>query len=201
MDAVDQSGNTPLHYACKYGNIDICRFLVEKGASAAKKNSKGETPYDAAGDHHVVRQYMLPIQFQAERSAGEGGYDQSAHMGISTSASYGAGQPYGQAYVAAPQGVPAGAGYPPAPAPSAYGAPQPSYYGTPATPAPSLALPSGEASPAQPLNPSPPPVATPASGATGSSYAPSQRSTPTTTRVIQPGNIVSLSFHSPVSLF
>lgn len=32
VNVVDILGNTPLYYAARNGNIDICRFLVEKGA-------------------------------------------------------------------------------------------------------------------------------------------------------------------------
>jgi hypothetical protein len=196
IEAPDSSGNTPLHYACKYGNIDICRYLIEKGASACRKNSSNETPYDVAGDHHVVRQYLLPLQFQAERSAGDGGYSQPPQLGISSNASYGAG--YGQQFPPgpAPAGQPSAAYQPPAaqhapsiyqPAaaapPSIYNAPSPGYYGAPSA---SSVPPSGEASPAGPLNPVSPPAVGTANTAAASSHASSQRSTPTP-RIIQPG--------------
>eukprot|EP01038_Epipyxis_sp_PR26KG_P005459 gene5459-7557_t len=66
VDFVDQSGNTPLHFASKYGHIDLCRFLIDRGCNAAKLNSRKQSAYDIA-ESHVVRQYLLPIILQADR--------------------------------------------------------------------------------------------------------------------------------------
>ena len=66
VDLIDQQGNTPLHYAAKYGHLDLCRTLIERGAFAGKKNDQGQTAYDTAGSH-TVRQYLLPLHFQSER--------------------------------------------------------------------------------------------------------------------------------------
>ena len=67
VEFLDQHGNSPLHFAAKYGHHDLCKWLVEKGAFAGRKNVSGQTPYDVA-QNHVVRQYLLPLQFQSERS-------------------------------------------------------------------------------------------------------------------------------------
>ena len=67
VEFLDQHGNSPLHFAAKYGHHDLCKWLVEKGAFAGRKNMSGQTPYDVA-QNHVVRQYLLPLQFQSERS-------------------------------------------------------------------------------------------------------------------------------------
>ena len=32
VNVVDVRGNTPLYYAARHGNMDICKFLIEKGA-------------------------------------------------------------------------------------------------------------------------------------------------------------------------
>lgn len=69
-DLPDTSGNTPLHYASKYGNIDICKCLIERKCSAAKRNTQNLTPYDVA-ENHVVRQFLLPLQLTSEREAQE----------------------------------------------------------------------------------------------------------------------------------
>ena len=66
VDFIDQQGNTPLHYAAKYGHLDLCRFLIDRGAFAGKKNDQGQTAYDTAGSH-TARQYLLPLHFQSER--------------------------------------------------------------------------------------------------------------------------------------
>ena len=72
---MDSAGNSPLHYAAKYGHYELCKLLVEKGSYAGKRNSMGQTPYDVS-DNHSVRQFLLPLQFKDEReqSSGMGGY-------------------------------------------------------------------------------------------------------------------------------
>lgn len=62
----DQNGNTPLHYAAKYGHLDLCKHLIDSGSSVIAKNYQKQTPYDVA-ESHSVRQYLLPLQLQAER--------------------------------------------------------------------------------------------------------------------------------------
>jgi len=63
---LDQNGNSPLHYAAKYGHLDLCKYLVERGSMVNIKNKQLQTPYDIS-ESHAVRQYLLPLQFQAER--------------------------------------------------------------------------------------------------------------------------------------
>lgn len=84
IDLLDRAGNSPLHYAAKAGAIDLCKLLVERGCSAARKNNSHQTPYDVA-QNHVVRQFLLPIQLKIE--AADPSYQ--APLGISTEASYG----------------------------------------------------------------------------------------------------------------
>lgn len=79
-DTPDSQGNLPLHYAAKYGHADLCKNLIERGCSPAKKNSNNQTPYDLS-ESHVVRQFLLPLQLQAE-SAGQDAGPQ-LHPGIS----------------------------------------------------------------------------------------------------------------------
>jgi hypothetical protein len=67
----DKDGNTTLHYAAMGGHLDLCKFLIERGVSPASRNSAGRSPYDVSENHHIVRQYLLPIMFQAE-SSGQG---------------------------------------------------------------------------------------------------------------------------------
>ena len=70
IDSLDKQGNSPLHYASKHGNPDICKYLVEQGASVVQRNNKQQTPYDVA-ENHVVRQFLLPLQLKSERSNGD----------------------------------------------------------------------------------------------------------------------------------
>lgn len=92
VDLLDNTGNSPLHYAAKYGHQDLCRLLVGKNAFPGKRNDKGETPYDVS-ESHTVRQYLLPLQFQSERNpSGNGSTDTANNIDIasaqSTNANY-----------------------------------------------------------------------------------------------------------------
>jgi hypothetical protein len=91
VDLPDANKNTPLHYAAKYGNVELCRLLVEKGASPVVRNDQGQTAYDVA-DNHIVRQYLLPLQLQSERQSAQDSYSfaPSAQM-------YGGGSSYSPA--------------------------------------------------------------------------------------------------------
>ncbi len=44
QDAPAEAGNTPLHLACLYGNIEAAKLLMDSGADDTMKNAKGETP-------------------------------------------------------------------------------------------------------------------------------------------------------------
>ena len=66
LDFPDKNMNTPLHYAAKYGHVELCKHLIQLGSSPAQRNTDGATAYDVT-ENHVVRQYLLPLQLQAER--------------------------------------------------------------------------------------------------------------------------------------
>ena len=84
VDFIDGAGNTPLHYAAKYGHQDLCRLLVGKNAFPGKRNEKGETPYDVS-ESHTVRQYLLPLQFQCERNpSGHGSTDSGDNISMAS---------------------------------------------------------------------------------------------------------------------
>ncbi len=63
----DSAGNTPLHYAAKYSNFEICKYLISRGCQPALKNNSNQSAYDVS-ESHVIRQYLLPLQFQQERN-------------------------------------------------------------------------------------------------------------------------------------
>ncbi len=44
LQATNERSNTPLHIACYYGNPDLVRLLVEKGAAIEAVNGRGMTP-------------------------------------------------------------------------------------------------------------------------------------------------------------
>ena len=62
VDAVDTSGNTALHYACRY-YPPVAKYLTEGGAEVNLKNNDGETPLHlAAKTNHVEAIEVLLIR-------------------------------------------------------------------------------------------------------------------------------------------
>ncbi|RYP28167.1 hypothetical protein DL767_007315 [Monosporascus sp. MG133] len=45
INAQDDAGNTPLHLALRFGNVEIAQILLEHGARASLANKRGETPW------------------------------------------------------------------------------------------------------------------------------------------------------------
>ncbi|RYG94980.1 ankyrin repeat domain-containing protein, partial [archaeon] len=70
LNIPDRQGDTPLHYAAKFGHLDLCRLLVDRGAMVHMQNKAKQSPYDIAESHHLVRQYLLPLVLQSERAHG-----------------------------------------------------------------------------------------------------------------------------------
>jgi hypothetical protein len=105
IDLSDQTGCTPIHYAAKYGHVEMCKYLIERGAQVHLKNRNNQSPYDVA-ESHSVRQYLLPLVLQAEKAAGDPAAMAAAAMygGGYTTPSYGAHQQnYYPAASSAPQ--------------------------------------------------------------------------------------------------
>ena len=48
MNATNEYGNTPLHYACFWGFQHVAEELVNNGALVSLANSDGDTPLDKA---------------------------------------------------------------------------------------------------------------------------------------------------------
>jgi ankyrin repeat protein len=44
VDAIDDNGSTPLHFAAAGDSVDIVRILLDAGANVNAVNAKGETP-------------------------------------------------------------------------------------------------------------------------------------------------------------
>lgn len=66
LAAVDNSGNTPLHYAAAYGQLQNFRELLEHGADASARNAWNWTPvsYSASVQAEV---YFKGLVHAAER--------------------------------------------------------------------------------------------------------------------------------------
>ena len=60
LQAKDNHGNTPLHYAVRRGHATIARALIEKGVPTEEKNQFGETPsHLASKGRHMEISYLL----------------------------------------------------------------------------------------------------------------------------------------------
>lgn len=63
VNAADRFGNTALHLAVQYKQLDICRLLVEAGADASIQNEDRLTPVDIAiGERdNVMLDYLKTV--------------------------------------------------------------------------------------------------------------------------------------------
>lgn len=206
IQLADQNGDTPLHYAAKYGHLDLCKFLIERGAAVHARNRNKQSPYDLA-ESHLVRQYLLPLQLAAERGMPE----------FQTTQSFGS-----MGGVAYPPSAGSIATNVPSIPPPAYAPPATVQYGVQSQLPPSTAVPpvlvpppavASVTIPPAPAatfsNSSPPLVHTPStqSPGMGASIPPqappsysfsgtvTQNTRPTNTRLIQPGNIQMKIIH------
>lgn len=75
LNAVNQKGNTALHWAALTGKLDVVQLLLTAGANPNAVNDTGATPIDEAiqGDHTAVCEaisttpgFRAPILDQAE---------------------------------------------------------------------------------------------------------------------------------------
>ncbi|KAI0649177.1 ankyrin repeat-containing domain protein [Trametes meyenii] len=48
VNAVDEDGRTPLHWAASSGSVDIARYLIDQGADVNRGDSGGWTPLHIA---------------------------------------------------------------------------------------------------------------------------------------------------------
>jgi ankyrin repeat protein/tRNA A-37 threonylcarbamoyl transferase component Bud32 len=54
LNSVDNYGNTPTHYASKYGNKEALKFLLKYNPKLYIKNLKEKTPIDVAYDEEII---------------------------------------------------------------------------------------------------------------------------------------------------
>jgi ankyrin repeat protein len=52
VKAINRIGDTPLHWAARYGYLDVVKYLVEKGADVKAVNKDGDNPL-----HLAVKNY------------------------------------------------------------------------------------------------------------------------------------------------
>lgn len=62
VNAIDQYGDTALHYACRYNNIDAIEYLVQKGAKIKAGNFVGLTPMDMAIENSHLEAFNVLLK-------------------------------------------------------------------------------------------------------------------------------------------
>jgi len=71
VDILGEYSSTPLHYACREGNIEAVHLLIKYGADVNKKNdySTRYPIFDAINSTNNQKNYFLIIQFLIEHGA------------------------------------------------------------------------------------------------------------------------------------
>lgn len=61
INAEDDAGDTPLHYAALHGSFEVLTFFIEKGANLNASNKRGDTPlhFAVSGKHFEVVEHLL----------------------------------------------------------------------------------------------------------------------------------------------
>nr|KAG5696427.1 hypothetical protein BaRGS_020964 [Batillaria attramentaria] len=62
VNAVDDSGSTPLHHALKKYRLDSVRYLLRRGALPGPRNNAGETPLEVADQQQILQCVLAFVQ-------------------------------------------------------------------------------------------------------------------------------------------
>ena len=87
-NARDRNGEAPLHFAARAGATPVAHLLIQRGADASARSTRGETAYDVAHDLSL-RQWLLPIQLQARFGGRQSGRHAREEENISSVSSAG----------------------------------------------------------------------------------------------------------------
>merc|ERR1712038_1986237 len=82
VNFVNEHGNTPLHYACFWGYIDIAEDLIEAGAQVAIQNKYQETCLDKCGNMVASRLHERALQAGQDMKPRE--YKDQSWLGLKT---------------------------------------------------------------------------------------------------------------------
>lgn len=71
IDVLGEYASTPLHYACREGNFEIVKFLIEEGANVNLKNNYSTIYpiFDAIGSINNQKKYLSIIKLLIENGA------------------------------------------------------------------------------------------------------------------------------------
>jgi ankyrin repeat protein len=61
ISVAGNDGNTPLHYACEGGNLEVVKFLIDSGADVSVAGNDGNTPlhYACEGGNLEVVKFLI----------------------------------------------------------------------------------------------------------------------------------------------
>nr|KAG5696437.1 hypothetical protein BaRGS_020974 [Batillaria attramentaria] len=62
VNAVDDSGSTPLHHALKKYRLDSVRYLLRRGALPGPRNNAGKTPLKVANQQQILQCVLAFVQ-------------------------------------------------------------------------------------------------------------------------------------------
>ena len=82
VNFVNEHGNTPLHYACFWGYIDIAEDLIDAGAMVTIQNKYQETPLDKCGSQGAARLHDRASQSGQDMRVRE--YKDQSWLGLKT---------------------------------------------------------------------------------------------------------------------
>lgn len=69
VNVTDKTGNTPLHYAAKNGNLEMAKWLAEKGADPNSVGANGNTPMHMAALSQNPHVNILSCRFRIKRKS------------------------------------------------------------------------------------------------------------------------------------
>ena len=76
VNAKDENGNTPLHWAVWYENLEIVRCLFSNGADIDARNNRNETPLHFSGMNDGVEVAQFLVSQGADTNAQNNGGDE-----------------------------------------------------------------------------------------------------------------------------
>lgn len=86
LQATNIRNNTPLHMACYFGNINLMRLLVEKGADIEGENGRKMTPLALA----IFSKNLDAVKYMVEKGASlDGGGNSATHLAFGLGAQSG----------------------------------------------------------------------------------------------------------------
>jgi ankyrin repeat protein len=84
VDAVDNTGRTPLHLASQCGHLEVVRLLIKHGADANTKNWSQMTPLHLASSSGIPESVQVLIELGADINARDEKHKTPLHLALSS---------------------------------------------------------------------------------------------------------------------